>query len=103
MSNKDKILYINMAIFFFYKSIKITNNNTNNCKRIFKQNIFKMASFKCTFCSRTFSSKFVHTLHINHCSLSYHFSSSKKSNLITDINDILLGSENLSPNVNKII
>src|SRR2546423_4337426 len=103
MSNKDKILYINMAIFFFYKSTKITNNNTNNCKRIFKQNIFKMSSFKCTFCSRTFSSRSVRTQHINHCSLSYHSSSSEESDLITDINNMSLGSENLSPNINKII
>ena len=62
-----------------------------------------MSSFKCTFCSRTFSSRSVHTQHINHCSLSYHFSSSEESDLITDINDILLSSENLSLNVNEVI
>ena len=93
-----------MIIFFLLqKSTKITNNNTNNCKRIFKQNIFKMSSFKCIFCSRTFSSRFVRTQHINYCSLSYYSSSSKKSDLITDINDMSLRSENLSPNVNEII
>ena len=62
-----------------------------------------MSSFKCTFCSRTFSSKFVHTQHINHCSLSYHSSSNEELDLITNINDISLENENLSPNVNEII
>src|SRR4051795_11241884 len=99
MSDKDKILYINNNFFLSQKSTKITNNNTNNCKRIFKQNIFKMSSFKYTFCSRIFSSKSVHTQHINYCLLSYHSNSSEKSDLITDINDMLLGSENLSSNV----
>ena len=100
MSDKDKILYKYGNFFLLQKFTKITNNNTNNCKRIFKQNIFKMSSFKCTFYSRTFSSS---TQHINYYSLSYHFSSSEKSDLITDINDMSLGSENLSSNVNKVI
>ena len=62
-----------------------------------------MSLFKCTFCSRTFSSRSVCTQHINYCSLSYHFSSSKELDLITDINDMSLGSENLSSNVNEVI
>ena len=62
-----------------------------------------MSSFKCTFYSRTFSSRFACTQHINYCSLSYHSSSSKESDLIIDINDMSLRSENLSSNVNKVI
>ena len=62
-----------------------------------------MSSFKCTFYSKTFSSKSAHTQHINYCSLSYYSSSSKESDLITDINDMSLESENLSPNINEVI
>src|SRR4051795_5315956 len=101
MSDKDKIVYKYRNFFLLQKFTKITNNNTNNCKRIFKQNIFKMSSFKCTFCSRTFSSRSARIQHINYCSLSYHSSSSKKSDLITDINDMSLESENLSSNINE--
>ena len=62
-----------------------------------------MSSFKCTFCSRTFSSRSARTQYINYYSLSYHSSSSEESDLITDINNMSLGSENLSSNVNEII
>ena len=62
-----------------------------------------MSSFKYIFCSRIFSSRSARTQHINYCSLSYHSSSSEESDLITDINDMSLGSENLSSNINEVI
>ena len=62
-----------------------------------------MSSFKCTFCSRTFSSRFAYTQYINYCLLFYHFSNSEELDFITDINDMSLESENLFSNVNEVI
>jgi hypothetical protein len=66
--------------------------------------IFKM-QFKCSFCSRTFSTRSACTQHINHCSpLDYPSSSSSEesSDLITtNINDMSLGSEDFS-NVDEV-
>jgi hypothetical protein len=60
--------------------------------------------FKCRFCTRTFSTRSARTQHINHC-LTHDYSSSssseESSDLITNVNDMSLGSEDFS-NVNEV-
>ena len=71
--------------------MKIYENNNNNTLT------FNM-TFKCPFCLRTFSNRSACTQHINYCLPPDH-SSSEESDLVTDINDMSLESENLSPNI----
>ncbi|RIA96607.1 hypothetical protein C1645_815124 [Glomus cerebriforme] len=58
-----------------------------------------MLSFKCTFCSRTFSNKTIYSQHVNICQLL--LSSSEESNLITNVSNISLDNEGFSSEINK--
>ena len=58
-----------------------------------------MTTFKCSFCHRIFSNRSASTQHIRHCMSSDDYSvhsSSEESEIITDINDMSLGSDEVS-------
>lgn len=61
--------------------------------------------FKCQICSKTFSTRSACTQHINHCLLLPDYSSSssseESSDLITNVNDMSLESEDFS-NVSEV-
>ena len=56
-------------------------------------------TFECPFCQRTFSTKSACTQHINYCLPFDTFSSEEESDLITNINDMSLDSEDLNREV----
>jgi hypothetical protein len=60
-----------------------------------------MSSLKCPYCPRTFSSKSGYTQHVK-CCASEEIVSDNESDLITDINDMSLDSEELNRNIEKV-
>ena len=59
-------------------------------------------TFQCPFCLRTFSTRNACSQHRNYCMLlAVDQSSSEESELITDVNDMSLGSEDFS-NVDEV-
>ena len=60
-----------------------------------------MIPHKCPYCSRTFSSKSGYTQHVKHCAPPVIVSDSE-SDLVTDINNISLDSEELNRNIDKV-
>jgi hypothetical protein len=59
-----------------------------------------MPSLKCPYCPRTFSSKSGYTQHVQRCAPE--IVSDNESDLITDINDMSLDSEELNRNIEKV-
>ena len=55
---------------------------------------------KCPYCSRTFSSKSGYTQHVNRCASV--IGSDSESDLITDVNNMSLDSEELNRNIDKV-
>jgi hypothetical protein len=58
---------------------------------------------ECPYCSRTFSSKSGYTQHVNRCAPPVIVSDSdSESDLITDVNNMSLDSEELNRNIDKV-
>ena len=55
----------------------------------------------CQFCKRTFSSKSGFSQHVKHCLLDQ-LTSSEESSLISDTNNMSLGSEGFLPNIEEV-
>lgn len=61
-----------------------------------------MSSIKCPYCSRTFSSKSGYTQHVSHCSLPQDDSDGDESNLITDVSNMSLDSEEFIHDIEEV-
>jgi hypothetical protein len=57
-------------------------------------------SFNCKFCNRTFSTRSALTQHVNYCILNQY--DSEDSGLISNINDMSLGSEGFFSNIEEV-
>jgi hypothetical protein len=58
-------------------------------------------SFICRFCKRTFSTRSGLSQHVKYCMLNQS-TSSEESSLISEINDMSLGSEGFLPNIEEV-
>ena len=61
-----------------------------------------MSSMKCPYCPRTFYSKSGYTQHVNHCVPPLDDSNDDESNLITDINNMSLDSEEFLHDIEEV-